>query len=315
MMPEVGAIAAALMGALAYGAGDFVGSRAALRISTFGAVAVAQTVAMALMVQYVVANAAPLPGGAALGASIVAGLAYSGGVMLLFHGLAHGRIGVVAPLCGLFSILVPLAGDVFLERTATNWHIVGIGFCALAVVLIAGTTADGQTKPIGMSIRIGIVSGIGYGVADLCLGLVPPDVSTGSLMVTRSVAATVAAGLLICYVLHRRLARASSGNGVAQASAEGRSASLALSGTSPLQPSMLHLGLLLAIVAGAFDTLGHAGYVTSAAQGSMGVAASLVALFPAVSVVLAVVFLKERVSSNQLAGFAASIVGVMLVTA
>ena len=65
---------------------------------------------------------------------------------------------------------------------------------------------------------------------------------------------------------------------------------------------------MLAATAGVFDAMGQMSYVHAATRGSMAVAASLVALFPAVVVVLAVVVLREQVVLRQYLGLAASVV-------
>ncbi len=304
-MLEIGAVSAALLGAAAYGTGDFIGSRAALRLSTFSAVAIAQTVAMVLMLQHFLMDGGAIPTGALFSSSVLAGLAYATGLMLLYHGFAYGRIGVVAPLCGLFSILVPLGGELLVGEGTTEWHLIGIALCCLAVVFIAGSTRDRNGR-LGFSVRLGVMSGVGYGIADLCLGIMPAEVASGALLMTRSVAAMTATALL-CWSLTRRSA-------IRAADAEGAGTPLAaiLDAGRPRFALRLHHGVLLAVLAGVFDMLGHIGYVSAAVDGNMGVAAALVALFPAVSVVLAILFLNERISRNQAIGFACSIAGVFL---
>ena len=76
----------------------------------------------------------------------------------------------------------------------------------------------------------------------------------------------------------------------------------------------LFIGLLLAGTAGVLDMLGQIGYVVAATQGSMGVAAALVGLFPGVSVLLAVVILREWIESTQFFGLAVGATGVFLVS-
>jgi len=295
MMPEASAVTAALLGAVAYGTGDFLGGRASLRLSTPLAVAIAQTVAVTYMATLFIRAEGSPPGALALYAGLLAGLAYAAGLMLLYHGFAHGRIGIVAPLCGLFAILIPLGGDIHLERALGEWALIGIGFCALAVVFIAGSGLPGESqRSAGRSVAIGIMSGIGYGVADLVIGLVPAEEAAPTLLVTRGVAATIAIVVLMTTMAITKTRETRQFAGVYR--------------------GMLVGGIVLAAAAGAFDLLGQIGYVTAAAHGSMGLAAALVALFPAVSVILAVLVLKERVTPRQLVGFAVSVAGVVMVS-
>jgi drug/metabolite transporter (DMT)-like permease len=70
----------------------------------------------------------------------------------------------------------------------------------------------------------------------------------------------------------------------------------------------------LAAIAGLLDALGHAGYVHAATRGSMGIAAALVATFPAVTVLLAAIFLRERVTRLQLVGFGFGAGGIIFIS-
>ena len=311
MLLETSAAAAAL-GAVAYGAGDFLGGCATRRIAAFGVVAIAQTVAMLFMFQHFTLEGASLPEGAESGVAVLAGVAYAVGLMTLYHGFANGRIAIVAPLCGLFGILVPLLGDIVLSRHIAPVQFLGIVICGFAVYLIAGV---GATERGGgrrsWSIRLGIVSGMAYGVADLCLGMMPVEASTGALLVTRGVAAFLAASLVL--VMVTRLATVPvpvriDGGGLAPAVPPEAA-------TTPFSafvaPGVI-ASVLLATAAGAVDMAGQVGYVHAATRGSMGVAAALVALFPAVTVALAVIVLKERVSRVQCLGFAIAMSGVVL---
>ena len=117
---------AAVLGAIAYGTGDFLGGCASRRSTTFSAVAIAQGVAVAFLLQdYALAQRA-LPAGALGWVSVTAGIAYAIGVISIYEGLAHGRIAIVASICGLLSILVPLAGDLVLGRNISHNEMVGM---------------------------------------------------------------------------------------------------------------------------------------------------------------------------------------------
>jgi drug/metabolite transporter (DMT)-like permease len=80
-----------------------------------------------------------------------------------------------------------------------------------------------------------------------------------------------------------------------------------------LASSGLLVSIVLAAAAGLLDVLGHFGYVYAATRGSMGVAAALVAIFPGVTVLLAVILLRERITGGQLVGFACGASGIMFI--
>jgi len=62
------------------------------------------------------------------------------------------------------------------------------------------------------------------------------------------------------------------------------------------------------------DCFGQLGYVLSATQGQMSIAAALIAFYPAVSVALAVWLLKERIGSPQITGLTASFGSILLLS-
>ncbi len=297
---DVPASTIALMGAVAYGGGDFMGGRAAVRLSAPGAVALAQCAAMLVAFHAFAGGQVPAAPLAIVGPGIAGGIAYAAGLLRLYQGVARGRVAVVAPVCGVVGILVPLAGDLILAREIGYLQLVGIAVCAAAIVLLARASGPAPRAGSGpSSFRLGVESGLGYGAADLCLGMVAPADGADALAVARCVAALIAIALLVV-VLRPRAPAARSEPPVFT---EGRlSARL-------LPPAAL------AIAAGAFDALGHMSYVHVATQGSMAVASAIVALFPAVLVLLAVVVLRERITARQWAGLFASLAGITLMGA
>ena len=186
MIFEYAATWAAVLGAIAYGSGDFIGGCVARRLGTFGTVAIAQAVAVAFLLQDHALAQRPLPEGPHVWVTMAAGIAYAMGVMAIYEGLGHGRIAIVASICGLLGILVPLAGDLVLGRIITHNEIVGIVLCAAAAaVIVAGSKACGDRKSIRWSVGLGATSGIGFGIADLGLGTMPPELAAGALFMTR----------------------------------------------------------------------------------------------------------------------------------
>lgn len=306
---EVSIVSVALIGALAYGFGDFIGGRASLRLSPAGAVAVAQCAAMIMALNTFLHDGSHWPRADVIVPGILGGVAYATGLLFLYQGLAIGRIGIVAPVCGVFSILVPLIGDLVLERHIEPIQFVGIAICALAVVLLA-TTPEVTVRglPSHFSFRVGVMSGIGYGVADVCLGMMAMDDGAAALLVARSTAALIAICLLSLAIVQAGRFWAASTD-IKQISTP-----LSLAWVRPPRLMVMLPSVVLAATAGIFDSMGQMSYVYAATRGSMAVAASLVALFPAVVVVLAVVVLREKVVLKQYLGIAAGACGALIMS-
>jgi drug/metabolite transporter (DMT)-like permease len=302
---------AAVLGAVAYGSGDFLGGFASRRLTAASAVAIAQAVAVAFLLRDFAFDQQFLALDRQGWLCVAAGLGYAMGVIAIYEGLAHGRVAVVSSICALLSIAVPLAGDVVLARSITASELVGIALCAAAAILIVSAgKACNERATVGWSLRAGITSGIGFGAADLCLGVMPPESATAALVATRCIAAAIA--LVIAVLLATRLSPRPVGPGLPAVNSGSGSASQAVA-MPLLATSGLLVSIALAAAAGLLDVLGHFGYVYAATRGSMGVAAALVAIFPAVTVLLAVILLRERITGGQLAGFACGASGIMFI--
>jgi drug/metabolite transporter (DMT)-like permease len=307
---EVSILSVALIGALAYGCGDFLGGRASLRLSPAGAVALAQSAALIMALNTFLYGGSDWPEADVFGPGMLGGVAYATGLLFLYQGLAIGRIGIVAPVCGVFSILVPLIGDLVLDRHIESVQLAGIAICALAIVLLASTPeAAFAGLPSRYSLRMGVVSGMGYGVADVCLGMMAVEDGAAALLAARSTAALIAVCLLL-------LAMVRSGRFWADDSEDAQlSTPHSLAWVRPPRLMVMLPSAMLAATAGILDSMGQMSYVHAATQGSMAVAASLVALFPAVVVILAVVVLKEKIMVKQYFGLAAGACGALMISA
>jgi drug/metabolite transporter (DMT)-like permease len=307
-MLELGILPAAALGAFAFGGGDMLGACASRRLSCYNAAAVSQVAAVSAI--YLVMPPLDFAGVAAAPALVclAGGLAHAIALMLLYLGLARGSVGIVAPLCAMSSIVLPLLGDLATGRPLSDAQIVGISLCALAALLIAGSSDYARRRrPVGWSASIGIASGMSYGAADVMLATVPIADATTVVFLARC--ACVAFALAVALLMYGAAVHAAAAPGDSRSAGRIRAPARGLVSTAPLVP---HLGLTLAAAAGLFDVIGQLGYMTAATQGSMGVASAITALFPAVTVLLAVILFRERISGLQMIGYALASSGVLV---
>src|SRR5262245_2661393 len=114
-------------------------------------------------------------------------------------GMAHGRVSVIAPVAGVVGIAVPALADIAFIETATTAQCLGILLAAAAIVPFCGSSADAEEiSRTGLSIRYGLVAGMGYGLADLSLGLMTTSTAEG---VARLTGAALAISLMLAMSL------------------------------------------------------------------------------------------------------------------
>ena len=182
-MFAIGPAAFALMSALSYGAGDFLGGRASTRLPTLTVLLIAQVAACTVAVL--------AAGGVSLSAvdqssrllGLVGGVAHVAAVGLLYHGLAHGRICVIAPVSGIVNIALPVLVDGVAINGLSLVQSLGILMAASAVGLVSccGGYGLGQlVRSPRLDVAYGALSGILFGIADLSLGSVAPDAEAPS---------------------------------------------------------------------------------------------------------------------------------------
>lgn len=223
----------------------------------------------------------PLPKEPNLVFALLGGVAGIGGVYSLYRGLAVGAVSIVVPVSALCA-LVPVA--VGLIQGEIPHIIQGIGiFAALCGgVFISLQRKAGDVKP---STASGIIPAIGA-----ALGF-------GTFFVLMDVAGAV---------------------DPLWAAAASRLAALTLVLSAvvlvrpPLKINPAHLPVVAMI--GTLDAAAALAYTTATTKGMLGLVSVVSSLYPVVSVVLAAIFLKERLRGIQRLGVFLIIVGIAMIS-
>ena len=260
--------------AASWGAGDFCGGVATKRAGGYEVVIGAQLVGAIGFLVLAVATGEAMPGAANLVWCGVAGLAGAIGLLALYRALAEGRMGVAAPISGMLSAAVPAAVGATFEGLPHALTLCGFVLALVAVWLVARTGDDAvELGRLGLP----VVAGFGFGLFIVIIGRASENAVFWPL-----VAARVASLSILPFV----------------AIATGQS----------IWPA--RAALLPVAIAGAFDAGGNAFLVMAAHAGRLDVAAVLSSLYPAGTVILAWLILKERITRWQLAGLLTALVAI-----
>jgi drug/metabolite transporter (DMT)-like permease len=84
---------------------------------------------------------------------------------------------------------------------------------------------------------------------------------------------------------------------------------------SPRDPNRLRPALVPILLSGGLDSLANAMFIAATRHGRLDVSAVLSALYPASTVILARVLLKEKISRTQMIGIVGALIAVMLISA
>lgn len=298
------AILLALLSALLWGGGDFAGGFATKRASPLQVIILAQGMDALLLLAAILLGHIPAPSHAALLWGFAGGLVNGFGLICLYTALAIAEMGLAAAIAGLLTAALPVLVDTFVEGRPSPRQFVGFLLAGLAVWRI--TTAPTYAPPAAQkrSLWLAVFAGIGFGFFLVFSRQASREAIVWPLMASRLAGVLVALTLLL---LARRNAPAP-GARRSQSAADSHTWNDLLA-WKPITSQLLWLG----VVAGLLDVLGNLCYMQSTTLGRMDVAAVLASLYPAATIVLALVLLRERATRMQLLGMALALTAVGLI--
>ncbi len=267
-----------LASAAAWGAGDFSGGLASKRTSVYGVVIASQVVGIILLFALALIFAGPLPTPTELLWGGAAGMAGAIGLIALYRALATGQMGVAAPVSAVLAAGVPVVFGALIEGLPGGWQMAGFGLALIAVWFIS--RADGVTLRL-RALGLPLVAGLGFGAFFVLI-----DQASATSILWPVVAA--------------RAASISTLIGVAGLARQ------------PAWPERRHLPLVA--LSGMLDAGGNAFFMLAAQAGRLDVASVLSSLYPASTVGLAWLILKERLTRAQLVGIVAALAAIILIT-
>lgn len=276
------AILLGLASAITYGAADFVGGLVSKRVNVLVVVALSQTFGTVLLV-------AALPffegeaTGTAFGWGAAAGVAGTTGVVMLYRGLAKGRMSVVAPLTAVEAAVVPVVFGLVTGERPSATALAGSLIALLAIALVSTAPSPGGTERQGMrspGVLDALGAGLAFGAFFVFLDGTGDDAGMWPLVGARG------ASFMLAVV------------------------ALAATRRRPVPPP----GTALPIAgAGVLDVTANLLYLLATQRGLLSIVAVLTSLYPASTVLLARIFLKERLVRAQLVGIACAFAGIVLI--
>jgi drug/metabolite transporter (DMT)-like permease len=241
-------------------------------------VAIAHGLSFLALVAAIVLLKLPAPSWNYLGLAFCAGIAGGAGLAVFYKALSLAPMGLTAALTGLFTALVPVIAGVFAEGAPSLVQILGFVLAAVSIWLVA--RAPGESAAI-RALWLGMLAGLGFGVLLVLLKYA----SQGGVIWALTTARSASTSIMLSALLLKR-------------------------GKVVVGRGYLWLGALT----GLLDTGGNLLYTLATKVGRMDVAAVLSSLYPAVTILLAVMILKERATRIQLFGMVLALIAVALIS-
>jgi drug/metabolite transporter (DMT)-like permease len=285
------AVGMSLASAAIWGTSDFVGGIAARRLPSSAVVTLSHSLSLVVLVSLALIHRSTWPDTPSAIYGALAGLACGTGVMVLYKALALGGMGLTAAVSGVLAAVLPVLWAFATEGLPRVPQIAGIVLAALAIWMIARAPGSPSSK---QAILLGAAAGGSFGCLFILLKLAGRGGVLWPLAWSRLASTTLA--VIVTWIAARR------------ASGAKPDAKPALS-----WPGWSVLGLIA--IAGIFDASGNTFYTIATRLGRLDIAAVLSSLYPASTILLAAVLLKERTTRSQGLGMALALVAVVLIAA
>ncbi|WIX85058.1 DMT family transporter [Amycolatopsis sp. DG1A-15b] len=271
----------ALVSALCFGVTHFVSGLVSRRAPGMTVSLYAQVAGTVVTVPFAAFAGSGPPTAAALGWGALSGVGTGVGVAFLYRAMGKGAMSLVVPASDVAAVVLPvLFGLVLLGQRLSGPALAGT-CCAVPALWLVSRSRGERAGRTAAGIPDAFVAGLGFAVQFVALSRIPAEAGFWPVVFSRAVSVVAIAGLV----------------------------------ASTRAPWRLPLRLLgPAAFAGVCGSAAIVLYLLAAQRQLLAVATVLAALYPAVPVVLALVFLRERLSRAQLAGLLGAGAAIVLVS-
>lgn len=273
------AIVLSLLAALSYGAADFVGGFVSKRNEVFRVVFISQLFgAVPLLLVFPLLNTG-VYSRSAMGWGVAAGVSGGVGVVLLYRGLARGRMSVVAPITSVEAAAVPVLFGLFIGERPSLLSLVGVVIALLAVALVSSSAETSATEG-SSGVPEAIAAGAAFGVFFIVLDQAGDAAGMWPILSMRATSLVLVAIAMVVTA-------------------------------TPIRPAAGTFSGI--IVSGVLDVAANVAYLLSTQHGLLSLVAVITSMYPAATVILARFVLHERLTKNQLVGLGLAAAGVTLI--
>src|SRR5450755_776938 len=260
-----------------WGASDFLGGVGARRANAFLFTSIVHVSGMVVVGAIALLIHSPFPEVKSVLWSLLAGALGGLALVFFYRALSRGNMGLIAPVAAVLSAAIPTIVTAFGEGLPSTRKVAGFILAGIGVWLISRTEGD-TGRPEGLGVAV--LAGIGFAGFYLCTHKAGNASALWVATCSRS-ASFLVTGVIVLF--SRQLARV----------------------PAPV--------LAIALTAGILDIGGSVAFVRAVQIGRLDAAVVLSSLYPAVTVVLARIFLHEHFSRARTLGMVAALAAVPMI--
>jgi drug/metabolite transporter (DMT)-like permease len=274
---ELAAVIFGLASAATWGVGDFSGGLATRRTPVLTVTLLSQIAGLILLMLLALARTESLLSFSDMAWGSAAGLVGLVGLVAFYQAMAIGQMGLAAPVAAVLSASLPVVVGAFTQGWPDLAHLSGF-ILALAGIWLISRPQQGVGRPAGLGLAI--VAGLGFGGFLIFIAQVQTNAVFWPLVVAR----TASIASMVAFIVARQKVALPAKN-----------------------------ALLLILLAGVMDAGGNTFFVLSEQVGRLDVAGALASLYPATTVLLALLVLKEKIGKWQGIGILLALISVPLI--
>lgn len=269
----------ALAAAIFWGASDFCGGFASRKLNQFQVLLLTTVSSLLLLILFALIWREGLPSAGNIIIAVIAGISGSIGLAALYKGLSLGNSALVSPIAGVIGAIIPTLTGLFIEGLPGFWKLIGFVLSIVGIWLVTRSGDESEhTNQKGLGLAL--LAGVGFGGFLALIAQIE-----GEQVFTPLIFSKLAAIFLITVLISIRQL-----------------------------PIPKPIGSPIAILTGFVDTGGNVLYFLATQFARIDVAALLSSLYPAGTVLLSSLILKEELSIRQWIGVSTCIAAIMLIT-
>jgi drug/metabolite transporter (DMT)-like permease len=261
---------------MAWGTSDFLGGYATRRANAFLFTVVVNLGGLLVIGTLALAAHAPFPSARSAAWVLAGGISGGAALAIFYRALSSGRMGLTAPVAAVLSAAIPAVFSIFTEGLPGRIPLLGFALAAVGLWLITRTEDGSPPEGIGLA----ILAGIGFASFYLCVRQAGDTSALWIASLTRT-GGLIITGLIVLLLRNFR----------------------------DITPAGLRWG----VVTGCIDSLGTILFVHASQTGRLDEAVVISSLYPAVTVLLARLFLKEQFTRWRLVGLLAALAAVPMI--